>query len=393
VARGPKKTYIPLPDYFGRMNPAALKAALCEQKKQVILRSLIISERDERKRSPLGHQRTQRGFWYEPIKACLSRLGLFSVSDASTWNEDLSKALADLVKDGVLNYFDLSIVDGSRSRTTGDTYTLPIFAPLEVLNPCPHMVVFIEKAALYGVIEGTAEYFGVSSLCGGGSPSLAACEDLVRNIAASPAYSRGTPLTLLTLTDYDPSGYTIAQTARQHFELMAQRHLKVSVRSLRLGIEPHQLSPEALERSTYAPTDKGLEEWFKETGGVGGEKLGLELDALPLDTLRGLIVQGLEAAGYPFDAFRRQVRRTAARQLAWAELKAECEDLERKADILARGFEIWWSDIAERDVSEADLKRWAVQGHTRIFPLEDGIYGTLNLETRNTSNALVSGDR
>ena len=165
------------------------------------------------------------------------------------------------------------------------------------------------------------------------------------------------------------------------------------MRSLRLGIEPHQLSPEALERSTYAPTDKGLEEWFKETGGVGGEKLGLELDALPLDTLRGLIVQGLEAAGYPFDAFRRQVRRTAARQLAWAELKAECEDLERKADILARGFEIWWSDIAERDVSEADLKRWAVQGHTRIFPLEDGIYGTLNLETRNTSNALVSGDR
>ena len=390
MARGPKKLYIPLPDYFGRMNTSALKAALCSRSKQVILRSLIISERDERKRSPLGHERTQRGFWYEPIKACLSRLGLFNVSNASTWNQDFSEALADLVKDGVLHYFDLSIVDGSRSRTAGDTYTLPIFAPLKMLVPCPHIVVFIEKAALYGVIEGIAEYFGVSSLCGGGSPSLAACEDLVRNIGASSAYS-GEPLTLLILTDYDPSGYTIAQTARQHFELMARRHLKVTVQSLRLGIEPRHLSPEALERSVYDPTDKGLTEWFEKTGGVNGQPRGLELDALPLDTLRDLIVQGLEAANYPFAAFRRQVRRIAARQLAWAELKAECEDLESKAEILARGFEIYWNDIAERDVSEADLKRWAVQGHTHIFPLEDGIYGTLNLETRNTSRVLIPG--
>ena len=84
---------------------------------------------------------------------------------------------------------------------------------------------------------------------------------------------------------------------------------------------------------------------------------------------------------------------TAAQQLAWAELEAERQNLERKAELLAWGFAARWNDIAERDVTEADLKRWAVQGHTRIFPLEDGIYGTLNLATRNTSRVLESGDR
>jgi len=384
---------MPLPRYAHHMSGPELLEYLGGRDKTVILRSLIFSELEQCKRVPFPGWRTLRGFWYSLVKPCLSRMGGFETSDPETWNDDLSDALADMVKLGRLSYADLGIRDRSRPRQLAQTYTLPIMASLEVLTPYPAFILFVEKAALYQEIEGLADYFGVSSLCGGGSPSLAACEDLVCSIGASPAYSRGTPLTLLTLTDYDPAGYKIAEDVHKQFEPMARRHLGASVRSMRLGIEPKHLEPQDLERNAYTPAKKGLEAWFKETGGVNGQRRGLELDALPLERFRELFVEGLEAGGFPFWRMALNLEFTAAQQLAWAELEAERQNLERKAELLAWGFAARWNDIAERDVSEADLKRWAVQGHTRIFPLEDGIYGTLNLETRNTSNALVSGDR
>jgi len=320
-------------------------------------------------------------------------MGGFETSDPEVWNDDLSDTLADMVKLGNLNYSDLGIVDRSRPRQLAQTYSLPIMAPLEVLTPYPAFILFVEKAALYGEIEGLADYFGVSSLCGGGSPSLAACEDLTRSIGASPAYSSGTPLTLLTLTDYDPAGYKIAEDVHKQFEFMARRHLGVTVRSMRLGIEPHHLETEDLERNAYTPAKKGLEAWFKKTGGVNGQPLGLELDALPLERFRELFVDGLEAAGFPFWRMISDLEYTAAQQLAWVELQAECKDLERKAELLAQGFRNRWHDIAEHTLTSEDLKRWAVRGQNMLYPLEHGIFGKLTLRTRNTSRELVSGGR
>ena len=384
--------YMPLPRYAHHMSGPELLKYLGGRDKTVILRSLIFSELEQCNRVPFPGRRTLRGFWYSLIKPCLSRMGGFETSDPEVWNDDLSDTLADMVKLGNLNYADLGIVDRSRPRQLAQTYTLPIMAPLEVLTPAPAFILFVEKDALYQEIEGLADYFGVSSLCGGGSPSLAACEDLTRSIGASPAYSRGTPLTLLTLTDYDPAGYKIAEDVHKQFEPMARRHLGATVRSMRLGIEPHHLEPEDLKRNTYTPSKKGLEVWFKKTGGINGERLGLELDALPLERFRELFVDGLEAAGFPFRCMISDLERTAAQQLAWNELKAERQDLERKAERLAQGFQANWHSIAERTLTPHDLKRWAVRGQNMLYPLEHAIFGKLTLRTRNTSRVLISGE-
>jgi len=392
MARGKQKECMSLPRYAHHMSGPELLEFLGGKDKTVILRSLIFSELEQCKRSPLNGWRTLRGFWYALVKPCLSRMGGFETSDPETWNDDLSDALAGMVKLSTLKYVDLGIVDRSRPRQLAQTYTLPIMAPLEVLTPAPAFILFVEKAALYAEIEGLADYFGVSSLCGGGSPSLAACEDLTRSIGASPAYSQGTPLTLLTLTDYDPAGYKIAADVHKQFEFMARRHLGVTVRSLRLGVEPRHLEPEDLKRNAYTPSKKGLEAWFNETDGVNGQRLGLELDALPLERLRELFVNGLDAAGFPFGRMIADLERTAAKQLAWVELEAERQDLERKAEILAQGFAANWHNIAERTLTPQDLKRWAVGGQNVLYPLEHGIFGKLTLRTRNTSRVLVSGE-
>jgi len=96
--------------------------------KTVILRSLIFSELEQCKRSPLNGWRTLRGFWYALVKPCLSRMGGFETSDPETWNDDLSDALAGMVKLSTLKYVDLGIVVRSRPRQLAQTYTLPIMA-------------------------------------------------------------------------------------------------------------------------------------------------------------------------------------------------------------------------------------------------------------------------
>ncbi|MHB1546574.1 MAG: hypothetical protein ACYCV8_07960, partial [bacterium] len=52
--------------------------------------------------------------------------------------------------------------------------------------------------------------------------------------------------------------------------------------------------PEEVEQNKYTPKPDNLDKWFRATGGINGEKMGLELDALPPDRIRSIFIDALK---------------------------------------------------------------------------------------------------
>jgi hypothetical protein len=189
--------------------------------------------------------RTLRGLWYVLVKPILSRIGI----------------LYKRTKGGKL----------------GPHY--------------PWIIIFTEKDTIYPVIENIASVYGVSSLSGGGEPSAACTENLIKEIQATDEY--GDEIVLIGLTDYDPHGYFIYNAqCKQIRDLFPD----IALSECRIGLTPDQLTPEQLELKAYQPSNKGLDKWFEITGGINGQKLGLELDALPMQQIRGMFATAIEDA-------------------------------------------------------------------------------------------------
>jgi hypothetical protein len=265
-------------------------------KKSVLMRSIILNEK---KFLSVSYDRSLRGLWYATVKPILSRLGLLSASDSTEegltkWDKELSGYLAELVRSGECSYVDLRIVDNSRRRFTPatfvsspgvDTFTYDVTTP-----KYPHIIITTEKDTVYGIIEKMATFFGLSCLSGKGQNSLACMEDLLRKANIEK------DIIILTLTDYDPAGYIIADTFYNQINDLKQSiglgHINVSIE--RIGIFPGQLSPQEVEQNKYTPKPDNLDKWFSITDGINGEKMGLELDALPPERIRSIFVNELK---------------------------------------------------------------------------------------------------
>ena len=107
-------------------------------------------------------------------------------------------------------------------------------------------------------------------------------------------------LVLLSLTDYDPSGYIIASAQLNQLAAAARNYGEelgglghVILKSL--GIRPDQLTPAELGANSYEPKEAGLTEWLNETGGINGQPLGLELDSLETSRIRAMYASAIEA--------------------------------------------------------------------------------------------------
>jgi hypothetical protein len=119
-------------------------------------------------------------------------------------------------------------------------------------------------------------------------------EDLVRGMHGLHEGAFDT-IYILTMTDYDPAGYYIADALSTQVRdiLVALNVEDVEVEIRRIGITPDQLSPAMVKANKYSPKPANLEKWFAMTGGIDGEPKGLELDALEPDQIREIFVTHL----------------------------------------------------------------------------------------------------
>jgi hypothetical protein len=272
-----------------------------------VIRSILIAEIKAVKDGAPRETRTLRGLWYEIVKPLLSRAGLLhkltSNNKPVTWDGELSEGLVDLVRDGLTSYENLKILDGSRQRQAARSLSAQLIVVSMVGGHYPWVILFTEKDTIWPILESLANLYGVSAISGGGQPSNAATENIVRKIIRSEAYQETQPkeIIVLSLTDYDPAGYSISESqVNQIIEAAngtdpSERGNLKSVKPKRLGLTPDQLTPEEIEANAYEPAKKGLAAWVKETGGINGQPLGLELDSLPLSRLRAMFATEIEA--------------------------------------------------------------------------------------------------
>lgn len=263
-----------------------LKRALGNLKGSELMRSIIMNEKQY---CTCTHPRSQRNFWYSVVKPCLDKLGKLSFEDDTEdaltgWDKKLSKYLSEMVSAGYLTYQDIMIFDESRN------YNVPLYD----FSPYSNIIVACEKDTIYSIVKDISRLLGCSCISSKGLCSLGAMEQLIRKIQLS----KNEPLTeivLLILSDYDPTGYSIADTLEEH----AKTILRVLgsdcvVKSKRIGIVPEQLTDDEIKNNMYTPKKKGMDHWMALTGGINGMEKGLELDALDQDRTREIFANALQ---------------------------------------------------------------------------------------------------
>lgn len=273
--------------------------------KSSLTRTMVMNEKEFKE---TYYNRTLRSLWYSVVKPTLDTLGIleFSFSSESNivkWDATLSEHLSSLVKGGYLTYADLDIKDISRRKAvTSDSYQTTSTSSYGFLiskSMYPEILIATEKDAVYDEIYNLAEYFGLSCISSKGQNSLGAME-LILNAIKSRCRELGREfktLKILTMTDYDPAGYYIADALKKQADAIKRNYglpfLKVTID--RIGITPDQLDPEIVKANSYSPKIVNLEKWFELTGGINGEPKGLELDALTPAQRRAIFVSYIEA--------------------------------------------------------------------------------------------------
>lgn len=252
-----------------------------------LMRSIIMSEKEYPSEK---YDRSLRSLWYSTVKPTLDKLGKLTAVDnteegLTKWDATLSRYVADLLRRGYLTYKDLYIVDASRNRENPEViyYSTDreLYCYQASVAPYSYIILATEKDTVYkGELENMAKLLGCSCISCKGQNSLGAMEDLVRGMDWE-----GTDIDtvyIISLTDYDPAGYYIAEALETQARdvLNALGHADVDVVIDRIGIEPHQLSPEMVRANMYSPKESNLDKWLDRTGGIDGQRKGLELDAL-----------------------------------------------------------------------------------------------------------------
>lgn len=364
-----------------------LKGKIGHLKKSELMRTIILNERDFLR---VNYDRSLRGFWYSTVKPTLDKLGLLTEKDATEesltrWDAELSRYVAELVRLGEVTYQKLRIVDTSRQRSTPvDTYDsghLETYGYQVAGSAYPNIIISTEKDTVFNIISDMATFFGCSCISGKGQNSLAAMEDLLRRMdeTSSSPYD---PICILTMTDYDPAGYYIADTFRQQAEdLKGNLGIKRTVRIERIGIFPNQLTPEELAQNWYTPKPDNLDKWLEATGGINGQPKGLELDALEPDRIRRIFVDALRRYVNPayYAAF---IRKSYLQKMV----------LEAMRDKVAEIVETITRDELESvEMMDVDLMDMAAGG-ARYIPIEELCFTRKENQIRDKALSYFGGE-
>lgn len=245
---------------------------------------LSLPDTDPRKTWPVeGNIRT---FWYH-IKPVISRLG---VLDAPKQYDQLIDVFGHLVcGKKFFRYKDFGFVDEGESNRK-----LPE-------RGFPHIILVAEKAGHFRKLEKLQAEFGFTIVALGGGPSILSAEYFVDELV-DRVDLKATPLRLISLVDYDPSGDIIISSFRSHL-------MKYGVKSHSLAhvLTPARFSPEELPNVVFdiPMNDKDdrtkAERWIARGGGIDGKPLGIECEALVLDygRLRAIVAELVDAAKRP----------------------------------------------------------------------------------------------
>lgn len=270
------------------MSVEEVREKLGDLKKSELMRSIILNEKEF---CSCQYGRSQRNFWYSVVKPTLDKLGKLTAEDETEegltgWDKVLSKYLTELVKEGQLTYQDIKICDESRNYNVPESYTF---------SPYRNIVVCCEKDTIYQIVFDISALLGCSCISSKGICGFGAMETLLRKIrdySVEPVKE----LIFLIMSDYDPTGYTIANTFEEQAKSMSkQLGMDVQIISKRIGITPDQLSAEEVQKNMYTPKKKGMKEWMEKTGGINGMEKGLELDALTPVEIRSIFADELQS--------------------------------------------------------------------------------------------------
>lgn len=345
------KLYIKLERPIKEIPAAELRELLSGKQTSVLMRTIILNERDF---LSVTYERSLRGFWYSTVKPTLDKLGLLTEEDQeeeklSKWDAELSRYMAELVRLGELSYKDLNIVDNSRQREAPSesyrTTSIRSYGYKVQIAPYSNIIICTEKDTAYSIIRDLSSFFGCSCISGKGQNSLGAMEDLLRQIKERAGDSK--PIYILTMTDYDPAGYYIADTFKNQVEdLRLILKLKSEVYINRIGITPDQLSRAEVEANKYSPKKANIEKWLEMTGGINGEPKGLELDAFSPDRIRELFIESIKPYIDP-DLYAKFIREAYLQKLILEAIQDRVEDISKAisrdylSDIKATDYSLW----------------------------------------------------
>lgn len=153
----------------------------------------------------------------------------------------------------------------------------------------PHVVLLVEKEALFETARELHRRSGVTVLVTGGVPALVATEFLCEQLEARAI----SEVLIVSYCDWDPVGWDMPVIFGAQFERYGMR-----VAGLHRLVTPDAFTPEERRHFATPLPDQGpqwrsrLARWLRETGGVDGRPLALLAHLLPLDRL----AQRLEAS-------------------------------------------------------------------------------------------------
>ena len=318
-----------------------------------------------------GRENSQslRGIWYSGVKQVYQSLfpekwaeGHYSESPSRRFSQALSEYVSEMVKEGELTYRDLNIVDDSRDREILGTESIE-----------HDKILFVEKRAKYRQLEPLTDVLELSLVSGGGWQSTALIEDVANVADPDESY------TLFILTDYDPTGYRIADD----FESRAERLGLDVERVERVGIEPDQVPSDTAEAERFeVPVENDYDEQWLDRHGIedqfGEPRYGLELEAIggrdsAAQDFREVVVNAL-------DPHLREERRRSR------DLNIET------ANVVGRGVD----DLVDRMTADmtAMLKQYAIRrldDHEAVTSLRydednDRVFAAVDLDTREKSD-------
>jgi len=318
-----------------------------------------------------GRENSQslRGVWYSGVKQVFQSLfpekwedGHYSESPSRRFSQSLSEYTSQLVKEGEITYRDLNVVDDSRDREILGT------------DAVEHdKILFVEKRAKYRQLEPISDVLEVSLVSGGGWQATALIEDLANVLDPDDTY------TIFILTDFDPTGYRIAEDFRTRAETLGVNVERVE----RVGIEPEQVAAEVEEAERFeVPVEGEYDERWLERHGIeddyGQPRYGLELEA----------IGGRDSAA---EDFRRVVVEALDPHLRKERRRSRDLNIET-ANTVGRGVDALVDDMTEQ--LTAALKEYAIEllaDHEAVRSLDyrpgdDTVTAGVNLAPREESD-------
>ena len=243
--------YVELPKYGKKMTKQELSTYFPKGEYTIafLMRTLIMNAKEFADISEIG---TLRGLWYKAIKPTLDRLGLLTEQDQEEdelkrWDARLSNYVCDLLRKGELTFSDLGISDISRQKSNPREKFYNVggnsFSYKGTIAPYPNILIATEKDTVYSIISSIANLYGCSSVSCKGQNSLGAMELIVKGMFRTGV--EFDTIYILTMTDYDPAGYYIAEALIKQVEdilFSIGKGSRISVETHRIGITPDQLS-------------------------------------------------------------------------------------------------------------------------------------------------------